>query len=86
MIDHQIAVVVDDDSVNDLVINGDNLKSIAFFKVLDPLQCYTVLYDWISGVLSTNANKMVQIQDPKILLKKHGMDETSFRNPKRKKA
>ena len=85
MINHQIAVVVEDTGNDDIIINGDNLKNIAFFKVLDPLQCYTVLYDWISGVLSTNANKMVQIQDPKILLKKHGMDETSFRNPKRKK-
>lgn len=86
MIDHQIAVVIDDGTVDDLVINGDGLKGVGFYKLLTPLECYTALYDWISGVLSTNANKMVQIQDPKILLKKHGMDETSFRNPKRKKA
>ena len=37
MIDNQIAVVVEDTGNDDIIINGDNLKSIAFFKVLDPL-------------------------------------------------
>lgn len=85
MIENHIAVAVIDTSAKDVVLNGDQLKSVGFYRVLDPLQCYTILYDWIGGVLSTNANRMVTITDPKILLKKHGMDATSFRKAKGEK-
>jgi len=60
-------------------INTDGLGAMGFAKRLDPFTAFQELSMWIGGVLPRSGNPMVQIKDEKTMLKKHGMDEWSFR-------
>lgn len=61
------------------LINGDNLKEVEFFRCLDPYRCFQEISMFVGGVLPKLGNKMVQITDDKIKVKKHGFDKWSFR-------
>lgn len=63
-------------------VNGDNLKSFQFQRVLDPYSCAQEISMWVGGVLPKNGNPMVEITDDKIKIAKHGMDKWSFRKQK----
>lgn len=67
---------------NKIILDGVHLGRMGFATCVDPTTCFQNIYSWVSGVLSDNSNRMVQITDEKIMLKKHGMDHTSFRKPK----
>ena len=54
------------------------LKDINFQQVLDPYTAFQEIYMYISGVLGTNENDMVDISD-KDMLKKRGFDKWSFK-------
>ena len=60
-------------------INGDNLKSFEFQKVLSPYQAMQELSMWVGGVLPQAGNPMVQILDDKVKIHKAGFDKWSFR-------
>lgn len=63
----------------------DCLKSIEFYRRLDPVQAFQEIQMWIGGVLPKPGPAMVEITDDKIKAAKHGMDKWSFRKPPEKK-
>mgnify|MGYP007011836398 CR=1 FL=1 len=62
-------------------VNVDGLGKIGFASRLDPFTAFQELSMWIGGVLPREANPMVEIHDEKTKVRKHGMDEWSFRTP-----
>ena len=54
------------------------LKNVDFQKVTDPYTAFQEIYMFISGVLGTNENDMVNISD-RDMLKKKGFDKWSFK-------
>lgn len=65
-----------------VTIENSNLKSLEFYKVLDPYTAFQEISMWVGGVLTNNPPEMVEIKDERVILAKHGMDHTSFRKPK----
>lgn len=60
-------------------INCDGLSNFQFQKLIDPYQAHQEIAMFVSGVLPKDGPPMVEIQNVKDKLKKHGMDEWSFR-------
>lgn len=60
-------------------INGDNLRDLQMFKVVDAFSMFQTISEWVGGVLPKNGNPMVEITDDKIKAHKHGFDKHSFR-------
>lgn len=59
--------------------NTHLLREMQFASAIDPFSIYQKLEQWISGVLPNAGKPVVEIQDDKIKLAKHGMDKWSFR-------
>lgn len=63
-------------------VNGDDLKDVQFYKVLDAYTVFQELDMWIGGVLASSGRPVVEITDDKVKIAKHGFDSGSFRKPK----
>jgi hypothetical protein len=64
-------------------INGDGLKAVEFFRVLDPWSAWQEISMFVGGVLAGSGKEMVEINDS-VRLQKHGFDKVrSFRNMER---
>ena len=63
-------------------VNGDDLKDVQFYRVMDAYAAFQEISMWVGGVLSSIGNPMVQITDDRVKAAKHGFDETSFRRAK----
>ncbi len=63
-------------------VNGDDLKEMQFFKVIDPVSLFQNIEMWVGGILPSSGNPMVEITDNNIKVAKHGFDKYSFRKPK----
>lgn len=59
-------------------IKDPYLKSMRLQKIIDPYTAYQDIQMFISGVLGTKENDMVQIED-ELMAKKRGFDKWSFR-------
>jgi len=64
-------------------VNGDDLKDIQFYRVMDAYTLFQEIEMWVGGVLASSGNPMVEIKDDKVKAAKHGFDEWSFRKPPR---
>jgi len=62
-------------------VDVDGLGNMGFAKKLDPFTAFQELAMWVGGVLPRPGAPMVEITDEKTMVKKHGMDEWSFRTP-----
>lgn len=86
LIENKITILTfaDLDSVNKHVwtINGDNLKDLQFFTVLDAFTTFQEISMWIGGVLPHPGNPIVTITDNSVKIAKHGFDKFSFRKEK----
>lgn len=60
-------------------IDSDGLKDIHFQKRVDPYEAFQMLSQWVGGVLPRAGAEMVTISGEKTMLRKHGMDEWSFK-------
>lgn len=61
-------------------LNGDGLKDVEFFRVLDPWTAWQEISMFVGGVLPAAGREMVAIDDS-MRLQKHGFDKVrSFRN------
>lgn len=74
--------VFDLNSENTWRVNGDNLKDLHFFKIVDAYTAFQEIEMWIGGVLPAQGNPMVVITDDKVKAEKHGFDRWSFRKMK----
>ena len=64
-------------------IDGDDLGSIGFFKVMDTFTMFQEIEMWVSGVLAGSGNPMARITDDRVRIHKAGFDPvTSFRRSK----
>ena len=59
--------------------NGDNLRDLEFYRVLDAYSVFQRISEWVGGTLANTGNPMVAITDDKIKAHKHGFDRWSFR-------
>lgn len=62
-------------------IDVDGLGNMGFAKKLDPFAAFQELSMWVGGVLPRPGAPMVEITDERTKVRKHGMDEWSFRTP-----
>lgn len=62
-------------------VNGDNLKEIGFYKIIDAFTAFQEISMWVGGVLPASSNKMVEISNSD-KIHKHGFDKFSFRKAK----
>jgi hypothetical protein len=60
-------------------IDSEGLKDIHFQRRVDPYEAFQMLSQWIGGVLPRAGADMVTISGEKTMLRKHGMDEWSFK-------
>ena len=60
------------------MIYNPRLKDVNFQKIMDSYTAFQEIYMYISGVLGTNENDMVNISD-RDMLKKKGFDKWSFK-------
>jgi len=67
-----------------IVIN-DCLKDINFQKIIDPFTAFQSIQQYISGVLGVDSNKMINISDADMQVKKGFTGEYSFRQPPKKR-
>jgi hypothetical protein len=63
-------------------ILNPTLKTYKFFKLFDSFQALQEIQMFISGVLGTGENKMIEVAD-KYKIESHGFDKTSFRKEKK---
>lgn len=64
-------------------LNPSNLKSIQFYKVMDAFTAFQEISMWVGGVLAGQGNKMVEITDNNMKIRKAGHDpKVSFRKAK----
>lgn len=63
---------------NAIFVVNPLLKKYEFYKVVDAFTAFTELQMFISGVLGTGENDMIEIED-KYKIKKHGFNKWSFR-------
>jgi len=76
---------IPDNSADQKVSVNINLKSINYQTQVDTYTAYQSIYQYISGVLNSKENNMVQISNQD-KIDKHGFDKWSFRKmPKAKK-
>jgi hypothetical protein len=61
-------------------LNCDGLSAMGFAKALGPYSAFQKLSQWIGGVLSVDNKPMIKITDEKVILKKHGFDQRSFKH------
>ncbi|MBK1666580.1 hypothetical protein CKO28_00800 [Rhodovibrio sodomensis] len=61
-------------------VNHDQLKAIAFYKVLDPFSMMQELSQFVGGVLPRASAPTAEIDD-QTRKEKHGFDQYSFRRP-----
>lgn len=66
-------------------VNGDNLRTMEFYKAVDAFSIFQKISQWVGGVLSGTANPMVEIKDDVVKAHKHGFDRWSFRKPPQEK-
>jgi hypothetical protein len=66
---------------DDWRVDGDDLKDMEFYRVLDPFQAYQEIAQWVGGVLPGRGAPIVEITDSGVLAAKHGFDRWSFRKP-----
>ena len=59
--------------------NGDNLRDLEFYRVLDAYSAFQRISEWVGGTLANTGNPMVAITDDRIKAHKHGFDRWSFR-------
>jgi hypothetical protein len=59
-------------------VNSDTLEDVQFYKVMPVFDAFQKIAGWISGVLPSSANPMVEISD-KDKVHKHGYNKWSFR-------
>jgi hypothetical protein len=62
-------------------VDGDDLKSLGFYRVVDVHTAFQDLSMWVGGVLPRPGAKMVEIVDDVVKAGKHGVDRWSFRTP-----
>lgn len=60
-------------------LDGDDLGTMQFAKVMPPYQAMQELSMWVGSTLPRPGPEMVTITDDKVKLTKHGMDKWSFR-------
>jgi hypothetical protein len=66
-------------------VNGDNLKNLHFFSVMDSFTTFQEISMWVGGVLPHPGNPIVTITDDKVKVHKHGFNKLSFRKEKQAK-
>lgn len=74
-----------DKGMNAWRVNGDNLRDLQLFRVVNAYSMFQMISEWVGGVLPRQGNPMVQIQDDQIKAAKHGFDKWSFRRPPQSK-
>lgn len=63
-------------------VNGDNLKSLEFFRAMDPYAAFQEISMWVAN-LAQPGREMVEIADDRVKIHKAGFDpKTSFRKAK----
>lgn len=64
-------------------INQPELRKFQFYKVFDPFTTFQEISMWVGGVLANQGNKMVEITDNNMKIRKAGHDpKVSFRKAK----
>lgn len=87
MIDNAVSVMTwhegvsrDGDGALSWRVNGDDLRSLGFWKVHDVNSAFQELSMWVGGILPRPGKPMVEIDD-RMRAQKHGFDKWSFRKP-----
>jgi hypothetical protein len=62
-------------------IDGDDLKSLGFYRAVDVHAAFQELSMWVGGVLPRPGANTVEILDDVVKAGKHGFDRWSFRRP-----
>jgi hypothetical protein len=60
-------------------VNGDNLKELEFYRVIDVHNAHQEISMWVGGVLPRPGAARIEISDDRIKAAKHGFDRWSFR-------
>lgn len=62
-------------------IDSDGLDETFFQRRLSPYDAFQALSQWVGGVLPGPSAPTITINDDKVTLAKHGMDQWSFKKP-----
>jgi hypothetical protein len=65
-------------------VNGDDLKGMQFYKLLDAYTIFQEIEMWLGGVVAPEGSRIVTITDDRIKRDKHGFDQYSFRKAKQR--